>query len=126
MERKVLLDSSVWIALFLDFDIQHAKAKQFFSRFTGTCVVPYCVISEVTTVLTYKHSRQQADNFLDYLETDASVQLIENELSREMDFYRSSVRSKISFTDGSLLHLSKKLGIKLVTFDQQLEKLAKK
>ena len=59
-----LLDSSVWVALFLDFDTQHKKAEQLFEKLSGTIYVPYCVASEVITVLTYKHSKEQADNFI--------------------------------------------------------------
>ena len=120
-----LLDSSVWVALFLDFDTQHKKAEQWFEKLRDTIYVPYCVASEVITVLAYKHSKKQADNFIAFIENNRTILLFDDNFRDELSFYKL-MRAKVSFTDAALLFLSKKLEAKLVTFDKQLERLSKK
>ena len=120
-----LLDSSVWVALFLDFDSQHKKAKSVFNALKGVMYVPYCVASETATVLAYKHSKEQADNFIRFIENNQDVLLLDDSIEEEMGFY-TSVSAKISFTDAALVFLSGKLKANLVTFDKQLKKLPRK
>jgi predicted nucleic acid-binding protein len=119
-----LVDSSVWIALFLMHDTQHKKAEQTIKNITGIIYLPYCVLSEVTTVLTYKHSKAQADAFIAYAEENKDIRLMENTLDDDMASFKK-VKHAISFTDSSLLGLSKKLKIELITFDKQLERAKK-
>ena len=120
-----LIDSSVWAALFLDFDVQHRKAVRVIRKTSGLIYAPYCVIVEVTTVLAYKHSKQLADNFIAYLRDNKDIRIINDDASDETDFY-ATVSQKISFTDAALLFLSDKLGADLLTFDAQLARIAKK
>lgn len=120
-----IVDSSVWIALFLDFDIQHKKAVRFFDGLRGTFYMPYCIVNEVTTVLAYKHSKQQADNFLNYAENNHDIVLIDDSFQEEISFYKS-LPHKVSFTDAAFLFLSEKLSAELATFDKQLIRIARK
>lgn len=120
-----LVDSSVWVALFLDFDTQHQKAERAIQSIFGTISMPYCIIAEVTTVLAYKHSKQLADNFITYIRDNKDIEVINDEVTNEMDFY-TTLPQKISFTDVALIFLSRKLNAKLVTFDAQLARIAKK
>ena len=106
-------------------DTQHRKAEQTIGRLSGTIYVPYCVITEVATVLAYKHSKQLADNFIAYAHDNRDLAIINNDALDEMGFY-SMVPHKISFVDASLIFLSGKLRATLVTFDRQLERIAKK
>lgn len=120
-----LVDSSVWVALFLDFDTQHKKAEQTIQKLTGIIYVPYCVIVEVTTILAYKHSKQLADNFIAYIHNNKDLKIINNDALDEMDFY-TTLPNKISFADAALIFLVGKLDAKLVTFDKQLERAARR
>ncbi len=120
-----LVDSSVWVALFLDFDTQHRKAEQAIRKLSGTVYVPYCVIAEVAAILAYKHSKQLADNFISYLRDNHDLKIINDDALDEMDFY-ATIPDKLSFADASLMFLSGKLDATLVTFDRQLERMAKK
>ena len=122
---EYLLDSSVWVALFLDFDTQHKKAQRVFEQLRGRIYLPYCIVSEVITVLTYKHSKEQGDNFIAFVEENRSVILLDHDMRDELAFY-PSVRERISFPDAVLLFLTKKLGVTLITFDKQLGRLLKK
>ena len=120
-----LVDSSVWVALFLEFDTQHRKAVQIVLKLTGPIYVPYCVIAEVATVLAYRHSKKLADNFIAYIHNNKDFKIINNDALDEMDFYKR-LPHKISFVDAALIFLSGKLHAKLVTFDKQLERIVKK
>ena len=120
-----LVDSSVWVALFLDFEVQHEKAAQAIEKLSGTIYLPYGVIAEVATVLTYKHSKQLAHNFIAYARDNRDILIIDDIARDEMDFY-TAVAEPLSFTDISLLLLCEKYKAVLVTFDKQLERAALK
>lgn len=117
-----LIDSSVWVALFLEFDSNHKKAEEIIPKLEGKIYLLYNVIVEVTSVLTYKHSKKQADNFLDYIE---DIVLFENELKPEIEFFKK-IDKRVSFVDISLIFLSKKLDLDLITFDSQMISLFKR
>lgn len=120
-----VIDSSVWVALFLDFDTQHTKAARAIDKLIGTIYLPYCVILEVTAILTYKHSKKLANNFLSYIQDNRDIEIINNDVFEEMDFYLA-LSQRISFVDASLIFLAQKLNARLVTFDKQLERIAKR
>lgn len=117
-----LVDSSVWVALFLDFDTQHRKAERIIQRISGITSVPYCVIAEVVTILAYKHSKRLADNFIAYVRDNQDIKVVNNDALDEMDFY-IAIPHKLSFTDAALIFLAGRLDAKLVTFDKQLERI---
>lgn len=119
-----LVDSSVWVALFLDFDTQHAKAERIFARLKGEVYLPYCVANEVITILAYKHSKAQADRFIAFIEGNRDIALMNDDTIDELTFYKS-LAAKISFTDAALLLFSGKLKAKLITLDKQLERLSR-
>ena len=120
-----LVDSSVWVALFLDFDTQHRKAEQTMTKLSGAIYLPYCVIAEVTTILAYKHSKRLADNFIAYARDNRDFTIIDNDALNEMDFYAMTPH-RVSFTDSALLFLSRKLDAPLTTFDKQLQRIMKR
>ena len=103
-----LVDSSIWVSLFLNFDVNHEHAKKIIAALTGGIYVSYGVVSETATVLAYKHSKKQADNFIEYLVNNEDIILIDR---------------RVSFTDISLLYLSKKFGLTVITLDKELGKL---
>lgn len=119
-----LVDSSVWVALFLDFDTQHTKAERLFSKLKGRIHLPYCVLNETTTILAYKHSKKQADHFLNFATGNHDIDFVEDNSAEEIPFYKS-LDAKISFTDAALLLFARDVHTKLITFDKQLEHLAK-
>ena len=120
-----LVDSSVWVALFLDFDTQHRKAEQAVQKLSGTIYVPYCVIAEVAAILAYKHSKRLADNFIVYVRDNRDFEVISDNARDEMDFY-TAIPHRISFVDAALIFLSSKLDATIVTFDKQLGRIAKR
>ena len=117
-----LLDSSVWIALFLTFDTNHTKAAKLIKTIPRPIFVPYGVVAETATVLTYKHSKAQANRFLEYLASNSDIVLLNNDVNEELRFFKALNRP-LSFTDVSLIYLSQKLGLSIVTFDKQLARI---
>lgn len=120
-----LVDSSMFIALFLDFDANHKEAARLMETLPGTFYIPYGVIGEVATVLTYKHSKKQADLFLEYLEQSEHVVILDAKPDDEITFF-PSISQRISFVDCTLLLYSQHMNLGLVTFDKQLKRIAKK
>lgn len=119
-----ILDSSVWIALFLDFDTQHEKACEVIEFLNGKIFVPYCVISEVSTVLSYKSSKKQADLFLDYLDNNRDIIKLNNDYDTDIEIYKN-VEMKVSFADVSIVSIAINQNLSLVTFDNQMKSLYK-
>lgn len=119
-----ILDSSVWVALYLDFDSNHQKAKTIFSKIKGNLVITNLILEEVATVLTYKHSREQSDNFINFVISSSDVDFIDYEFDSLLNFHLKH-KHKISLTDSSLLFISNKLKVELISFDKQLVSLSK-
>jgi len=123
---KLILDSNVFIALYFVNDSLHEKAVLLMEGVDDIDIlVPYCVVQEVATILTYRLGKTVANKFLSDLKTAGNMFLIDDDVDNEIDFFES-VEKKISFTDSSLLYLAGKYRANLVTFDQDLLKLYKK
>lgn len=120
-----ILDSSVWVALFLDNDTNHRKASALFESLKGQLVLPYCVVNEVATVLSYKHSKAQSDAFLDLIQESSNVILVDDRIEEEIDMYRKMI-ARISFTDCAVIHLACRFSADLVTFDKVQASLERK
>jgi predicted nucleic acid-binding protein len=120
-----LIDSSVWIALYLDEDSQHTKAEQVFRTLGEKVYLPNLVLAEVASVLTYKHSKAQADRFVRFVMSHSDIEWV---TSQPIDdaVYFLAIPSRLAFVDTSLLRLSKMLKADLITFDQQLARLYRK
>ncbi len=119
-----IVDSSVWVALFLDFDTQHNQAQKLIQKLENLIYIPYCVVIETTAVLTYKHSKKQADQFLDYIRDNKDFKIIDDIALEEIEFFQK-LQQRISFVDAALIFLSLKLNARVVTLDRQLNRLAK-
>lgn len=121
-----LVDSSVWVALYLDDDSQHAKARQLVPTLRGPFYLPYGVLEETASVLTYKQSKATADQFVRFIETSEQFVYLEPDWRSDIAAFRG-VSSRISFVDAMLLRLSRSLkDTELITFDQQLARLARR
>lgn len=117
-----VLDSSVWVALFLDGDTNHDKALAGFGEITGTIYVPYVVLSEVANVLVYKHSKEQADAFVSFVVSDARCVILESSYSVDITAFLA-VHKKISFADMAIIATARTLGVALLTFDEQMRRV---
>ncbi len=118
-----LLDSSVWVALYLDFDSNHDKAIGIYENIKGKIAITNLVMEEVVTVLTYKHSREQSDNFIKFIISNSDIDFIDYDFKNVLSFHLNHSH-KISLTDSSLIFLSKKNNTKIYSFDKKLVSLS--
>ncbi len=125
MAERYVVDSSVWVALFLDFDTQHGRAVRTIAGLALALYVPYCVIVETASVLAYKHSKAQADNFLRYISDNNDVRIVAPSMNEEIAFYLT-LSERLSFADAALVVEARTLHADLVTFDKQLARVEKK
>ncbi|MBI4252734.1 type II toxin-antitoxin system VapC family toxin [Candidatus Uhrbacteria bacterium] len=120
-----LVDSSIFVALFLDFDANHQDAVHLMEVLNGTLYITSGAVGEVATVLTYKHSKEQADLFLEYLVQSDHMTMLGEWLDDEITFF-ASLPQRISFVDSTLLMRAQRMNLSVVTFDRQLKQIAKK
>jgi len=115
-----VIDSSVWVSLFLDFDVNHKKAVFIFENFwKSRIVLPYCVINEVSSFLTYKWGKKIANNFLNFIRKNNDIFIENDNIFEEINFF-IDVDSKVSFTDTAIIMIAKNHGLDLITFDKQM------
>ena len=117
-----VIDSSVWVALFLDGDTNHEKAAALFEVMPRRVYVPYIVLAEVATTLTYKHSKKQADKFLQFVTEDERCTLIESSSRHDVDAY-NNCSDKISFADIAIMEAARSFEVALITFDKLMKKV---
>jgi len=121
-----IIDTSVWVARFLEEDSQHEKGREAVDGLSNvlkyTC---YAVIEETTTILCYKHSKEQADKFIDYITNNPEIVILEHNISKEAQTFLA-VNAELSFADVSIISLSKQHNLRITSFDQQLLKVANK
>ena len=117
-----VLDSSVWVALFLDADTNHKKAAEIFDAIPRRVYVPYVVLSEVATTLAYKHSKQQADKFLQFVTEDERCSLIDNRHTTDVPAFLTYTQ-RISFADIAIIESAVSFEATLITFDKQMKKM---
>lgn len=119
-----LLDSSILIAFFRENELQHAHCRQLLASFQNFAVSEY-VLLEVATVLKLKEGMAVSKKAVDLLYRNSDVTLVklnDGELEATVEFF-SKEPSRISFVDASLLILSKRRKLQLLTLDKQLKKL---
>ncbi|MDD5770525.1 MAG: PIN domain-containing protein [Candidatus Gracilibacteria bacterium] len=121
-----VLDSNVFIGAFFEGDSLHELSLDIFKEIQGNKIIlPYCIVQEVCSIFAYRFGKQKADNFIKFILNTENIELINNDVLDEVNFY-VKFKDKISFTDLSLLLISEKYGATLVTFDKQLLKLYSK
>lgn len=122
-----LVDSSLFVALFLVQDAHHAVATRFFNGSANVrFIVPYAVVRETATVLVYKGSKALADAFLAYVQASTNISLFaDSDMEGEIHTF-TGITSRISFTDCSLLHYARAGYGELLTYDKQLARLAQR
>lgn len=123
MESKdVIIDTSVWVSLFNDKDINHAKAKKLMQKFSYYQIMPDLIFYETITVLKMKTDLKTALDFTDFAtdNRDIVIRLFYEDNRLLIDLVRDERFKDLSYTDTLLLHLSRKNTI--VTFDKELAK----
>lgn len=121
MESKYfIIDSSVIISAYDSRDPLHDRAINLIDKITEKVFYlhPY-VIQEVVTVLTYKFGPEYAKVFLENISKAEDIVVTMVDLKKEIKYFYDLDR-KISFTDSTLIKLSKEKNIPILTFDKQI------
>jgi len=122
-KKVYVLDSNIFIWAFYEDDSLHELSIKLLSEIQNSkIIVPYCVVQEVSSIFSYRFWKQKADDFLKFLLETDNIELINNDILGEINFYLS-FQDSISFTDLSLIYIAQKFSAELLTFDKQLLKL---
>lgn len=117
--KKVIVDSSVWIAYLDEDDSQHDKAEKVLGGQITPLLVPEYVLLEVVTVLRQKKRESILQQFLNNA-TRTGVYLPAGNIGIEVaSYYTDKKYKKLSFVDVGLLMLSKQY--RIITFDKALK-----
>ena len=117
-----IIDSSVYCALFLYEDTNHEKAKTLLHAMEEKIYVPYIVLTECLTVLTYKHSKERANEFAEFIFSDSRFVLIDADIPSEVAFWES-IDKNISYVDIILSYIAMRQWLELISFDEAMMKL---
>lgn len=123
VSKKIILDSNVWLAYFIEDDSQHDKAVVVFSNITETILMPEYVLLEVSTLLRSKKHNVKAVDFCRKMITNRETFLHSMPLVGETADTFCKRNDKLSFVDTALLVLSKEYTV--ITFDKALQKAIK-
>lgn len=124
--NRCIIDSSVFVALYRPSDALHEEAKAVFTDIEECTlyVHPY-VVQEVATVLCYTDGLIRAQLFLAALQESTNVILVGAQLSHEIPGFLA-LNKRISFTDATVLQLAVQLSGRLISFDKQMLRIAKR
>ena len=120
--KKIILDSSVFVAYLNENDNQHKKALEIFKNLDiNKMFISEYVLLEVLTVIQNKVSKSHALKFKNFILDNFSDSIL-----RSSDFFDDTLdlfganSGNLSFVDVSLLVLSKKYEV--ITFDKSLKR----
>src|SRR3989344_8599617 len=116
---RFIMDSNVFVSFYYEDETNHAKAIRVMIELEKKFLVvhPY-VIQEVITVLTHKAGNKVATQFIsDIFENAPDVLIPPLNMQESIEFFKI-LHKKISFTDATLINLSRILRLPVVTFDQ--------
>ena len=117
---KYIIDTSFFISLFLEEDINHEEAKNILkekSILTNDVIMNPFIIEEVFTILTYKWWKKFSDNFFKSLKI-FNIIYSSTSMEKYINFY-SNVEQKISFADISIIYDWIYYNCELISFDKQ-------
>lgn len=126
----ILVDTSVLYAIFEVTDTQHQKAKDtYFKIPNNQILITDSVLKELFTLVNRRKDSQITAQVYNELDQDPRKPTIYNfdtlEFFEFLDFFINLKKNKLSTTDLELLFLHKKYNFKVLTFDEELNKLLK-
>lgn len=125
--KKIIVDSSVWISLLNDKDSKYSYASKYNPILTQEQWMPDIVFYEVLSVLKNKVSNKVLlENFIEFATESSNVVIrLFYENNREvLKIFTNEVTGTLSYVDSLLVYLSHEYEI--LTFDQDLKKEIKK
>ena len=132
--KYVIFDTNIWVAFYKDNDSLKNKAIAEIEKFTHSkkqCLITNLIAEEVFSVLTYAGYKKLANQFIDFCLKNKRVKwlnLDDNFIKNINKFtqIKSLLKTKLSFTDYSIIFLSNNFGFEILSFDKELVKIYKK
>ncbi len=127
IKNEIIIDSSVWIAFFLENDSLHTTALKLQKEILRTKYIPDFVYFEVCTVLRKKAGLQHCTNFVEFIEKSQDIEVVSfvSDITSFSTFFLQKSYEKLSFVDSTLLYLYKKDACTILTFDKEILKFLK-
>ena len=127
IKNEIIIDSSVWIAFFLENDSLHTKALKLEKEILNTKYIPDFVYFEVCTVLRKKGGLVCCTSFIEHIEKSQDIEVVSfiSDVTSFSTFFLQKAYEKLSFVDSTLLYLYKKDGCTILTFDKEILKFLK-
>lgn len=122
----MVVDSSVWVALFSENDSQHGKAVKVSALLSNVVLTEY-VILETSSFLLRAVGKAEAKKFLEFALNNSEVAVLYSSPEFFADvshLFRSLENRRLSFVDVSLLYLSHTHHV--ITLDKALQKEIRK
>ncbi|MEX0689983.1 MAG: PIN domain-containing protein [Candidatus Paceibacterota bacterium] len=128
--RKVFIDSNIFIAFFVKDDTSHEDALDLWSKLKeeeAYLLTSDLVISEVLTVLRLKAGKKVSIKFGDIVLEKSDVLNIIPITSKLMtlsyEVFKEVKNKDFSFVDASIIAIGKEFNIEIITFDKILDKV---
>lgn len=124
--KKTIIDTSVWVALFLKDDSNHTKSLKYKDLFIQEQIMPDLIFYETLTVLRNKSKDNTPLNLFIGLATenlDITIRLFYENNVDVLKLFINEDKGGLSYIDTLLLFLSKEYHI--LTFDEKLKKRIK-
>lgn len=121
----IIIDTSVWVSLFVLSDSNHDKAKNLFLsiRHNEVLVFDY-IYAESLNVLRSKFNEDNCNIFINFInELEDSIRFSDPAITRLATEYFFEFK-KLSFTDCLILASAKLNDYEIATFDTDLQKAA--
>ena len=91
--NKFLIDTNIFIGFYLTNDTNHEISRSILKEAARSEVmIPYCVIQEVSTLLTYRLGKEKANEFLMDISCTDNISLISTDLNNEIEFFKNLIR----------------------------------
>ena len=119
-----ILDTSVYVSAFLDNDSNHEEWLRILSDINEKIILHYLIFQEILTILTYKHSKELAEKFSDFILEDSRFVIINWEIMEELNFWKE-LDKKVSYIDIIVIYTAIKYKIDLISFDLDMNKIYK-
>ncbi len=124
----MIADTSFLVAIFIPEDDLHKRAIKLAKEISGEIIIPFNVLEETFTVITYKKGVLFALQTMEKLEKNERIyfyRLEEDEWSSIKQLIRRFQR-KMSFVDYIVVYLSLKNRERVLCFDRQILQLVKR
>lgn len=127
IKNEIIIDSSVWVAFFLENDSLHDRALKLEKQILHTKYIPDFVYFEVCTVLRKKGGLTSCVTFIEFIEKSQDIEVVSfiSDITSFSTFFLQKSYENLSFVDSTLVYLYKKDGCAILTFDKEILKFLK-